>query len=352
MGKDPLTNKRLRKSKSGFRTKKECEAALAEIITKLDKGEYFEASDMNLKEYLIYWLDIYKSKIAPSTLQRYQEYSNYAIKHIGNIKLEKLKPINLQKLYVKLEETLTSGTVLKVHRMLHLALKHAVNWQMINSNPADAVTAPKANKTEMKVWSPEISAKFMNGIRGTTAFLPVMLALTTGMRRGEISALKWSNVNFKDGFISITHNMQRVDGNHYELKPPKTDKSARTIAMMDITIKELKEHRKKQLEIKLLMGYEYKDENFVCAWEDGRPYTPHYISDIFRKYVLKLDFPKIRFHDLRHTHATMLLSKGVHPKVVSERLGHSTINITLDTYSHVLPNMQKEAVKKLNVLFD
>lgn len=112
----------------------------------------------------------------------------------------------------------------------------------------------------------------------------------------------------------------------------------------------LKKHKKQQLENKLLLGDEYRDEGFVCSWEDGRPFRPHYFSDQFRKFMQRLDYPKIRFHDLRHTHATFMLRSGINPKIVSERLGHSTISITLDTYSHVMPNMQHEAIQKINYL--
>ncbi|MCT8978269.1 site-specific integrase [Clostridium sp. CX1] len=354
LGKDPLTGKRKEKSMSGFKGKKEAEKALAILIADIEKGEYFEADKMTLKDYLYYWLETYaKVNVATSTFIRYKEFCNHIIKHIGNLILDKIKPANIQKFYSTLLSSgkLSSGTILKIHRMFHQALKHAVNWEIINTNPTEYVTAPKANKTQMTVWEPELANKFMNGVRNTNAFIPVMLALTTGMRAGEISALKWSNINFDNEFISITHNMQRVE-NGYELKQPKTDKSRRTIAMMDMTVKELKEHRKKQLALKLYMGPDYKDEDFVCAWDNGSPFRPHYISDIFRDNVKKLKFPKIRFHDLRHTHATIMLSKGVHAKVVSERLGHSNISITLDTYSHVLPNMQKEAVSKINDVFE
>ena len=170
------------------------------------------------------------------------------------------------------------------------------------------------------------------------------------MREGEIAALKWNNVSFKEHFISVTHNFQRI-GNNYKLKSPKTAKSKRNIAMMDLTFKALKTHRKSQIKRMLKNETSYNDEGFVCAWDNGQPYRPHYISDMSRNSVKKLGYPIIRFHDLRHTHATMLLSKGVNPKIVSERLGHSTVSITLDIYSHVLPNIQKEAVEKLNDIF-
>lgn len=203
----------------------------------------------------------------------------------------------------------------------------------------------------MKVWDSSIAFKFLDEIKGTNCYIPVMLALTTEMRQGEIAALKWSDINLNYGFISVVHNFQRVK-NQYELKEPKTERSKRSIAMMELTIKELKKHKNRQMKLITNIENANMGENFVCAWDDGSPFRPHYISDIFRDAVIKLKYPRIRFHDLRHTHATMLLSKEVNPKIVSERLGHSTISITLDTYSHVLPTMQKEAVKKLNDIFE
>lgn len=351
---DPITNRRRQQSKGGFRTKKDCEKSMNELLTQLENGLYFETKKMSLKEYLSYWLNTYaKVNVAASTFCLYVGFSNTTIKHIGNTLLNQLKPAVIQNFYSTLitEKRLSSGSILKIHRMLHLALKHAAQWEMILTNATDNVKAPRANKTEMKVWDSPTASKFLEDIKETIAYLPVMLALTTGMRQGEIAALKWSNVNFSDGFISVTHNFQRV-GNQYELTKPKTEKSRRSIAMMDVTIKELKNLRIKQIEIKMGLGIKFTDDDFICSWDNGTPFRPHYISDIFRNAVSNLMYPKIRFHDLRHTHATMLLSKDVNPKIVSERLGHSTINITLDTYSHVLPNMQKEAVKKLNQLFE
>lgn len=347
---DPITGKRRRKSKGGFKTKKDCEASMNKILVKVENGNYFEASNMTVREFLDHWINIYKSNIEASTYERYKEFSKNIANHIGGMELSKLKPIHIQNMYKNLETNLSSGTVLKIHRMFHLALKHAVNWQMINNNPTDYVTAPKRNKFEVKVWDTDTLNNFLKDVYGTNLYIPAMLALTTGMREGEIAALKWNNVSFKEHFISVTHNFQRV-GNNYELKSPKTAKSKRNIAMMDLTFKALKTHRKSQLKHMLKNETSYNDEGFVCAWDNGQPYRPHYISDMFRNSVKKLGYPIIRFHDLRHTHATMLLSKGVNPKIVSERLGHSTVSITLDIYSHVLPNIQKEAVEKLNDIF-
>lgn len=351
---DPATGKRRQKSKGGFKTKKECEQAMNELMAQLESGMFFESKELVLREYIDYWLENYaKVNVAASTFELYKSFSKNIVQHIGNLTLKETKPAHIQNFYSKLlqDKSISKRQILKIHRMLHEALKHAVQWQLIINNPTDSVTAPRPEKTSIKVWDIDTSFNFLKDIKNTNLYIPVMLALTTGMRLGEIAALKWSDINFKDGFISVTHNFQRVE-NQYILKQPKTEKSKRSIAMMELTIKELITHKNKQKYDKIKQGNLYDDQDFICTWENGKPLRPHYISDLFRNYILRLDYPRIRFHDLRHTHATMLLSKGVNPKIVSERLGHSTVNITLDIYTHVLPNMQKEAVKKLDSIFE
>lgn len=344
--------KRKQKWYSGYKTKKEAEKALADIIAKIEKGEYFEPEKMSLAAYLDYWLETYaKTNVAASTYKRYAEFAAHINVGLGNIMLSKLKPAHIQNFYsMLLEQGLSKSTVLKVHRMLHLALKHAVNWQIVISNPTDAVTPPRPDKAEMHVWDMNTVNQFLKDISDERIYMPVLLALQTGMREGEICGLKWENVNLKHGTLTVKQALQRING-VLTIKDTKTAKSKRTIALMDYTVQALKEHKRKQNEIKLMMGPAYHDQGFVCAWDDGRPYDPHYVGEKFTELINKLDYPKIRFHDLRHTHATMLLQQGVNPKIVSERLGHSQVSITLDTYSHVLPNMQREAITKLDELF-
>lgn len=350
IGKDPQTGKRLQKSKGGFKTKKDCQVALAEIITHVDKGTYVESSEMLIKDYLDYWLDTYcKTNLAPSSYKRYKELCQHVKNHIGMLKISALNTMHVQKFYNDLvcNSTLSNSTIVKVHRVLNLAFKHAVEWKLIPHSPIGYAKPPKASKCEMKIWDEFEVSLFLSKIKDSNIYIPCMLALETGMREGEICALKWDDVDFQNNYIRVNKTLSKIDGEMI-IKQPKTQRSNRTIAIMEKTAQELKKLRKLQLEMRLKTGINYE---YVCCWlEDGRPYLPNYITKNFIKFINDNNFSKIRFHDLRHTHATLLLKAGVNPKIVSERLGHSSVSITLDIYSHVLPNMQKEAVRQLENL--
>lgn len=172
------------------------------------------------------------------------------------------------------------------------------------------------------------------------------------MRRGEILALRWSDVNFANKTIRVTKSRVRAANNEIIEKTPKTDSSIRTIAVPKITINELRREKERQEQNKKDLGPMYKNQDYVVCWDNGEPFKPNYVSQNFRKVRKKLKLPDISFHDLRHTHATLLLEQQVHPKIVQERLGHSTITTTLDTYSHILPNIQQEAAEKMDDIFD
>jgi integrase len=320
------------------------------MITSIEKGEYFEFCNLTLEKYLDKWmLEYCESNLVYKTYKTYTQLIEWYIKpQLGSIELSKLQPLHIQSFYTYLqkERKLSSTTTLHCHNIIHTALKHAVKWQLININIADAVERPKRAKTEFNTLSVENVDKLLEYLEGTSLYMPVLLSLHTGARRGEVLGLTWGNVNLVEGFIYIKNQLQNIDGT-LQLTQLKTLSSKRKIVLLDYTIKVLKEERKKQLENKLYLGENYIDNNFVCCQNDGRPYDPDYISRHFLRKSTSIDIPKVRFHDLRHTHATLLLQANVNSKVVSERLGHSKVNITLDTYSHVLPDMQKEAVKKL-----
>ena len=360
IGNDPITKKRKQKWYSGYKTKKDAEKALAEIINKLEKGVYYESQNMILTYYLNKWLnDFIKNNFAINTYYSYLNVINrYITPNIGDIELLKLKPLHIQSLYNHMlnDLNLSSSTINICHSILHSALKQAIKWELLNSNPVDGVKPPKKERVKFNILNAVEVNSLLKTIKNTSFYLPVLLAVTTGMRRSEILALKWNNVNLDKGLIFIENQIRFTSKNTFELIPCKTHNSERTILMLPYTIPLLKDHKKNQLEKKLALGNNYHDFNFICAKDTGYPYNPKYISskfyDLIRRRNSKYNIPIIRFHDLRHTHATLLIEQGINPKIIAERLGHKSIRTTLDTYSHVLPNMQQEAAIKLNNVFD
>lgn len=358
-----MDGKKKQKWIGGFKTKKEAEAALAEYIQKTNAGEITLAKDITFAEFLQEWIKNYcEANLAPRTLRRYSEIIRlYLIPRLGSIKLQDLRPFHIQQHYTWLLDKkegpgLAPATALYQHRIIHEALKHAVRWQLIPRNPADAVEPPKARKTEINILTPDHIAELLNFLyqEKHVLFIPTLLAVVTGMRRGEICGLQWSDIDFERKCLYVRHQLQRIDG-ELVLRETKTAGSRRPVVLDDTTIALLKKHKITQSEYRLMFGPEYASANinYVCTWPDGRLLDPDYVTKAFGKILKKLNLPVVRFHDLRHTHATLLLQEGVNPKIVSERLGHTDIRITLNTYSHVLPSMQKEAAEKVaNKLFN
>ena len=358
LGKDPVTGKRKQKRKRGFKTKKEAEKYINEQLNAIDKGTYFEPSEISLTEYLDYWLDNHaKPNTAQRTYENYQYMINVHLKPVlGHINISKLQPSHLQEYYAqklsngKIDEGgLSAQSVKHHHRLIFKALKDAVKWQLIVRNVAEAVTPPKTRKVEMQTGDNEQVRTFLDVSKDSTYFPIYLTAINTGMRRGEVLGLRWQDIDFENNIIYVRQSLQEVKKEGLTFKEPKSGKS-RSITITSSLTKEFKKIYKQQLENKLLLGQGYQDLDLVFAQRNGKPIQPTEMARNYRKMVDISGLPYIRFHDLRHTHATLLLKQGVHPKVVSERLSHSTIGITMDTYTHVLPNMQKEAAQLLEQL--
>lgn len=354
IGKDPSTGKRRRKSKGGFRTKKDCEKAMSELITQIQNGNYFEESGLLFKDYLKKWLNSYQSNVSPRTYIRYEnDINKYISIHLGNIEISNLKPLHIQDFYNHCLKklNLSPTTVIHFHAIIHKSLSQAVKWQLINFNPADSVEKPKKIRKEMVVWTQEEVNEVLKRTKDMTIYIPILLAVGTGMRRGEILGLTWDNVDFDDSVIYVQKQLQKIN-DQLILMQPKTKRSIRKITISTNIISVLKELKKEQFKNRLYLGENYNKNSFVVCQNDGRPYDPGYITKnfgrILKRICPELNIPIISFHDLRHTHATLLLKAGVNPKVVAERLGHTTVSMTLDTYSHVLPDMQKEVAEKID----
>ena len=342
--------KRKQKRFSGFKTKKEAEKALQEILYKLERGELF-LSKITLGEFLDEW---YKEhcvpRLAPKTLKSYEELINLYFKpYLGNIELASLKPLEIQKYYNKLKELGLSNTTINYHhRVLRSALNRAVKWQYISKNPCDHVEPPSRDKKEMTVWSTADAYKAEEIFKDSPIYIHLILGLYEGLRVGEICGLKWEDIDFEKEEMIVRRQAQVVKG-ELIFREPKTEKSVRKIPLIKKVIDALKEEKRRQEENKLLFGDRYVKEydGYISVWEDGRFKEPGYVSKKFHKMLLKHpELPLIRFHDLRHSCASLLVQAGVPMKIISKILGHSQIGITMDFYANITIEAEKEAIKK------
>lgn len=357
LGRD-ASGKRRQKWHSVKGTKRDAERELSKLINALYTGDYVEPSKMRVSEYLTQWLaDYAKTNVSPKTYERYaQIIENSIAPKLGNYRLAELRPLHIQGMYSDaLREGrrdgkggLSAQTVLHFHRVLHKALAQAVKWQLLARNPADAVDPPRPEKKSMRALDEGETAELLRLVDGSSLFVPVLIAVTTGLRRGEILALRWQDIDIDSGQATIARSLEQTK-NGLRYKRPKTERGSRNVALPSYTIDVLNRHRAEQAERRLRLGPVYEDNNLICARDDGAAIPPDTLSTNFASTIRRSKMPHVRFHDLRHTHATQLLKQGVHPKVVSERLGHSKIGITLDTYSHVMPGMQEDAAQKVDL---
>lgn len=352
---DPKTGKKKRKWHSFTGTKRQAQSECARLIAEIKSGGYIEPTKQTVGEFLAEWLAFIKPTVAPKTHERYAEICDKSIGPlIGDVVLSKLRTDRID---AALSKALTEGrrasqgglsprTVHHMRRVLIKALNQAVTWERLPRNPAVATTPPKVERTKMLAYDAGQTAALIESFRGSRMFMPMMLAVMCGLRRGEIAALRWRNVDFKSRSLAIIESAEQTkEGVRY--KEPKSGK-ARTVALSTTMLEELKAHRTRQAEEQLKIGLRPGEGSFIVAQADGAPLQPRSLTHEWVRLLAKTSLPRIRFHDLRHTHASQMLAAGVHPKIASERLGHSTIGITLDLYSHVMPGMQADAAEQVD----
>jgi integrase len=347
IGKD-AQGKRKQKTKGGFKTKKAAEEACAELISQLRRGEYIEPSKSTLTEYLQEWMDSSaKQTLKQTTFDTYQiVIKKHLVPELGQIKLNQLTPAMIQKFYSrKLEDGFSGDYVRYMHSILHKALNQAVKWQFLYKNPAEHVTPPKLNLKEKSIWTIEEASHFLKYTQKEHYYIAYLLAIHTGMRQGEILGLRWKDCDLEKGLLRIQQTLGRTRKG-LMFQEPKTRGSKRVITLTNQVLDALKRHKAKQNQQKLLLGRGYQDHDLVNSTLEGKPINPRNLIRNFHRMIEKSGVPKLRFHDLRHTHASIMLQLGEHPKIVSERLGHSRTGVTLDIYSHVIPNLQADAAKK------
>jgi integrase len=349
------TEERRRETKAGFASQKECQATMNKLLVAVDQQIYTSPTKASLREYLTKeWLPAVKATIRPSTYNSYvQHVECHVVPHIGSLKLAKLTGSQVNALYAKLAESgkqdgksgLSPMTVHHVHSCLHKACKDAVRWGQLSRNPLDAADPPRKKgdgAQEMQTWTKEQLKAFLEAMAGERLSPLWHTIAMTGMRRGEAIGLRWSDVDLEAGRLSVRRALIPIN-REVVVSEPKTAKGRRVIALDPGTVEVLKAQAARQLDEQDAGNEAWVDSGLVFTQETGLALDPESVSRYFRQAVKKSMLPQIRLHDLRHTHATLALQAGVHPKVVSERLGHATISITLDTYSHAIPAMQEEA---------
>jgi len=353
------TEERRRETKSGFATRKECQAAMNKLLVAVEQQSYTAPTTASVREYLIReWLPAVKATIRPSTYNSYvQHVECHVVPHIGTVKLQKLSGSQVNALYAKLAESgrkdgkkgLSPMTIHHVHSCLHKACKDAVRWGHISRNPLDAADPPRKKgdgTKEMRTWTKEQLKAFLEAMKDERLSPLWHTVAMSGMRRGEALGLRWRDVDLENARLSVRRALIPIN-REVVVSEPKTAKGRRVIALDPGTVEVLKGQAACQLGEQQEWDDAWVETGLVFTQENGVALDPESVSRYFRQAVKQSMLPQIRLHDLRHTHATLALQAGVHPKVVSERLGHATVSITLDTYSHAIPAMQEEAAEMI-----
>jgi integrase len=358
LDRDPTTGKRRQKWHSGYRTKRAAERALSEIITALHTGAYVEPSKQSLAEFAADWLAAVEPTIRPSTHHSYaRNLRVHVLPRLGSVPLRRLDAGMLNGLYSALltdgkrtsaygtNSGLSPRTARYIHTIIHRMLRDAVRWGRVPRNVADAADPPRAAATPrpaMKTWTAEQVRVFLDHTREHRLHAAWLLLATTGMRRAETLGLRWSDLDLDAGRASIVQTVIMVV-HDVRIGSPKTARGRRTVVLDPATVAALREHRRRMLSERLLMGAGFTDHGLVFCRPDGGPLHPERFSRTFTVEADRAGLPRITVHGLRHTWATLALSAGVHPKIVQERLGHAGIGITLDTYSHVTEGLHGDA---------
>ena len=344
---------------SGFATKASAQARLTELLAARATGAYVPPSKNTVAAFMAQWLDARRSQLRPSTMHGYTKIVRaYIVPKLGAVELQALTPPRINAFYQWLLEHgrrdgkggLSGRSIGHVHRVLHRAMRDAVRWRALSSNPVDLADPPKAQPTTMKTWTPAELRAFLDAMAHDRLIGLWTLAATTGARRGELLGLRWQDVDLDRGRVSIVQTLNDVD-NKLVIGEPKTARSKRTISLDATTVEALRAHRRNQQgEIMAFGRADWPAHGLTFTTEIGEPIRPAWLTRAFQQRVKSAGVPKIRLHDLRHTCASIMLAAGVPAKMASERLGHSSIAITLDTYSHVLLPMEQDAADKLGAM--
>ena len=362
-----LQGRPIKKSKTVHCGKKEAKIELAKFVADVQKGMYVEGKSLKFTDFVEIWKRDYGSKeLAPSTYKRYLGIlESRIIPFFGHFRVDKIKPTDIMQFYdllskdtqivrrknnngKKIGKPLSPKTILEHHRLLRAMLQKAVYWQMIVSNPAERVQAPKTKKPKRKYYDDEQSKALISGLMELTEEqfkykVAIILTIFTGVRLGELMGLEWDDINFREGIVSINRSSQYLADKGVFTKVPKTESSIRDVAIPDFVVSLLEEYKCWYDEQKYQYGELWIDSNRLFVQADGKPMHPSTISKWFEKFVAQIGLPVINFHGLRHTNATLLIAQNIDVSVVAARLGHAQITTTLNFYVHPIISHNKTA---------
>ena len=360
-GREPATGKRRRHYESVKGTKKEAQLRLAELMVTIEQGTYIKQRRyMTLETWLRQWLDGHAlSNLAAKTIDSYKhELGKYVIPSLGSVRLSELRPHHIQRYITK---ALTNGRRLRAgglshrtvqyhYRILSKSMDDAIKMGLIMFNPCKGISPPRPSRINIPALGPDELNKLISAIKESSFYLYYYTLLLTGLRRSELLALKWNEVALDQATIYVSHSLDRLNDGSIVIKEPKSACGRRPVDLPISLVKLLRKHKANQEIERLMLSGKPGGDDFVFSNADGTPLNPQTVTHAFAKTIKRAGMSSIRLHDLRHIHATMLLKAGVHPKVVQERLGHSSITTTLDIYSHTVPGLQKAAAQHLDTL--
>ena len=361
-GRDPATGKRMRHFESVKGTKKAVQQRMHELLHALEQGAYVRPSRLTVAQFLGEWLrDYARPNTASRTCERYEEIVRvHLIPALGSFPLLALQPHHIQKYYARALETgrrdgkggLSTLTVHKHHRILYESLRYGVRQGILIRNPAEAVTPPHGQSKKPAMVGANRVQLILEAAKETPYYALFFTDAYTGLRRGELLGLRWGDVDLEKSTLSVVQTLQQLRNGEYIFREPKSKRGRRQIALSPSLAIVLWEHRLKQEHARKLLGKPLESTDLVFSHPDGRPIRPDSVTRAFPEIAESVGLRGVRLHDLRHAHATILLQQGVNPKIVQERLGHSSVSTTLDIYSHVLPGLQEAAARQFDESFE
>lgn len=356
LGQDPETGKRQQKWLTVEGTKKEAEKRLHHECELVNTGDFISPDKITVAEFFEQWLTIVaEQKVGRKTFDRYRGIvKNHIAPAFGRLPLQKLTALHIETHYSKLakegrkdghEGGLSAQTILHHHRLISEALQKAVSWKLRTHNPADGVTPPTVKPRQIVPINEAQAAWLLSAAEGTRLYMPIMIAVTMGLRRGEILAARWGDMDRDRAVLKVCHALEESTTGVI-FKPPKSQKGRREVAIPSVTLEALQKHQEAQKGYREKLGAGYQDDDLICCVEDGSLWKPSAFTSAYRDLLRRRKLTGPNFHALRHAHASQLLKAGVDAKVISQRLGHSRASFTMDVYAHLMPGQDQEAAKR------